>query len=369
MLTTLAISGYRSLRDVRLPLAQLNLVSGPNGSGKSSLYRALRLLADVAQGRVVQSLALEGGLSSTLWAGGGRGRKDPVSLKLGFAGEEYGYAIDLGYPIPNQSLFDFDPVVKAEAAWVGQVLRPRNVFAERTGGSVRIRDDAGVWRQALSSIAPIDTMMTHCADPKDAMELLVLRERMRAWRFYDHLRTDRDAPSRRPQVGTYTGALASDGADLAAAVQTIREVGDSAAFDAAIADAFPGAKVDVVHNQGWFEIEMTQPGLFRPLKAAELSEGTLRFLLLAAALLTPRPPKLMVLNEPEASLHTDLMAPLGRLIARASADAQIVVVSHAPALVEALLDTEGCQRFLLRKVDGETEVEPHDPPAWAWPAR
>ena len=69
MLTKLAVAGYRSLRDVRLDLGPLNVVTGANGSSKSSLYRALRLLADVAQGRIIQSLAAEGGLQSTLWAG------------------------------------------------------------------------------------------------------------------------------------------------------------------------------------------------------------------------------------------------------------------------------------------------------------
>ena len=69
MITRLAVSGYRSLRDVRLTLGPLNVVTGANGAGKSSLYRALRLLAEIAQGRVVQSLAAEGGLQSTLWAG------------------------------------------------------------------------------------------------------------------------------------------------------------------------------------------------------------------------------------------------------------------------------------------------------------
>ena len=64
MLTALAVSGYRSLRDVVVPLAGLNLITGPNGSGKSNLYRALRLLADVAQGRAIASLAQEGGRRS-----------------------------------------------------------------------------------------------------------------------------------------------------------------------------------------------------------------------------------------------------------------------------------------------------------------
>ena len=103
MLSVLAVSGYRSLRDLVIPLDRLNLVTGPNGSGKSNLYRALRLLAETAQGRVIPSLAREGGLQSTLWAGPesfsrsvlrgdhpvqGVVRKHAVSLRLGFAGDE-----------------------------------------------------------------------------------------------------------------------------------------------------------------------------------------------------------------------------------------------------------------------------------------
>src|SRR5919106_2694523 len=116
MLNTLAVSGYRSLRDFVMRLDRLNLVTGPNGSGKSNLYRALRLLADTAQGRLIPSLAREGGLQSTLWAGPemfspavlrgdhpvqGLVRKHPVSLRLGFGGDDFNYAIDLGLPPPG----------------------------------------------------------------------------------------------------------------------------------------------------------------------------------------------------------------------------------------------------------------------------
>ncbi len=66
MLHTLAVTGYRSLKQIVLPLGQLNLITGPNGSGKSSVYRSLRLLADTARGNLIQSLAREGGLQSTL---------------------------------------------------------------------------------------------------------------------------------------------------------------------------------------------------------------------------------------------------------------------------------------------------------------
>lgn len=54
-----------------------------------------------------------------------------------------------------------------------------------------------------------------------------MRELMRDWGFQDCLRTDRDAPARRPQIGTYTSVLGSEGADAAAAVQTIRKIGDA----------------------------------------------------------------------------------------------------------------------------------------------
>lgn len=69
MLTTVAIRGYRSLRDIVLPLAQLTVITGANGTGKSSLYRALQLLADCGRGEIIGSLARQGGLQSAMWAG------------------------------------------------------------------------------------------------------------------------------------------------------------------------------------------------------------------------------------------------------------------------------------------------------------
>jgi predicted ATPase len=149
-------------------------------------------------------------------------------------------------------------------------------------------------------------------------------------------------------VGTYTPVLASDGADLAAAMQTIREIGDSAALDNAVADAFDGARIDVTGDRGYLELEMRQHGLLRSLKAAELSDGTLRYLLLISALLSPRPPTLMILNEPETSLHQDLLAPLARLVAGAASRSQIFVVTHASPLADSLAEAD-CRLFVLGK--------------------
>ena len=93
--------------------------------------------------------------------------------------------------------------------------------------------------------------------------------------------------------------LNHDGRDLAAAWQTILEVGDDEALAACLDDAFPGARVEIRKVRGSFELLFHQPGLLRPLTLAELSDGTLRYLLWIAALLSPRAAGLMVLNEPE----------------------------------------------------------------------
>lgn len=383
MLIKLAVSGYRSLRDIVLPLERLNLITGANGAGKSSLYKAISLLAATAQGRVVSALALEGGLDSTLWAGPeaisrsmksgevpiqGTIRKSPVALKLGFASEDFGYAIDLGLPIPSRSMFTHDPEIKTEVVWAGETLRPGNTLTLRKGPSVTAVAGRGKKKSVSMNLAPFDSMMVHAANPSDTPELLELRERMRAWRFYDNLRTDRGAPARAAQVGTRTPVLADDGADLAAALQTIIEIGDAAGLAETIDDAFPGSRIEIHVRDTLFEVSLAQTGLLRTLRAAELSDGTLRYLLLVAALLTPRPPSLMVLNEPETSLHADLLAPLARLIVRASASSQIIVVTHAQPLVEGL-QHEGAKRFVLKKQLGETVIEGAEFVRWEWPSR
>src|SRR5258708_37814750 len=98
-------------------------------------------------------------------------------------------------------------------------------------------------------------MLSHCSDPRDAVELLLLRENMRGWRFYDHFRTDSEAPARRRQVGTHTPGLGSDGADLAAAMATMQEAGSRGGLARTIDGAFPGAASDGRDSDGYFEIE------------------------------------------------------------------------------------------------------------------
>ena len=385
MLKTLAVANYRSINKLVVPLARLNLVTGPNGSGKSNLYRALRLLAETAQGGVINALAREGGLDSTFWAGPetlsrrmksgevpveSTVRQGAKRLRLGFAGEDFSYAISLGLPEKTLSFFALDPQVKKECIWAGPIYRPASLLVQRSGPMVRARDGRQ-WDVLAQHTPNYHSLFDQVGSLRGSPEVLLLRENIRGWRFYDHFRSDADAPVRQPQLGTRTPVLHHDGRDLAAALQTIREIGDPEALQQAVSDAFPGARLNIQPLQGGrFAIEFYQEGLLRPLSAAELSDGTLRYLLLIAALLTPRPPTMMVLNEPETSLHPDLLPALARLIIQASEHCQVWVVSHASRLIAALQQDAGCNSIVLEKVLGETQIVGQgilDAPAWHWP--
>ncbi|NWB94388.1 AAA family ATPase [Pseudomonas gingeri] len=385
MLKTLAVANYRSINKLVVPLGRLNLITGPNGSGKSNLYRALRLLAETAQGGVVNALAREGGLDSTFWAGPekitqrmrngevpiqGTHYQHPKRLRLGFAGEDFSYAISLGLPEPSLSWFSLDPEIKRECIWAGALYRPASLLVARSGPMVKAREGRS-WEVLAQHTPAFDSLFDQVGNLRSSPEVLLLRESIRGWRFYDHFRSDAEAPVRQPQLGTRTPVLHHDGHDLAAALRTIIEIGDPEVLHAAISDAFPGARLQIAPLQGArFAIEFYQEGLLRPLSAAELSDGTLRYLLLVAALLTPRPPTLMVLNEPETSLHPDLLPALARLIVQASEKCQVWVVSHASRLIAALQQDPACNSIVLEKVLGQTEVVGQgmlDEPAWHWP--
>jgi predicted ATPase len=394
MLQTVAIRGYRSLREVIVPLGGLSIVTGANGAGKSSLYRALRLLADCGRGEVIGSLAREGGLQSVLWAGPeqlggarrtgkaqGTVRTRPVSLELGFAADDFGYLVDLGIPqsAGPGSAFARDPEIKREALFAGPVLRTGTTLVRRTRDFADVSADSGRGFDELSrSLPSYRSVLAEYAHPHALPELAAVRERLRGWRFYDGFRVDAGAPARHPQVGTRTPVLSDDGHDLAAAMQTIIEAG----FDdlaRTVADAFDGARVSVAVHDGVFDLQLRQRGMLRPLRSAELSDGTLRFLLWAAALLSPQAPLLMVLNEPETSLHPDLVRPLAALIRTAAAQTQVVVVTHSRALLE-FLDTvpvteaagDNAVEIELYKEWGETRITGQGlltTPRWEWGKR
>ena len=211
-------------------------------------------------------------------------------------------------------------------------------------------------------------MTRHCCRLKTALasfrdverytELDIVRRALADWRFFHVFRTDRGSPIRLPALAITTPTLASDGHDLAAALATVLQVrGEGPAIRAAIDDAFPGAQLRIRFVDGRVALELDMRDLPRPLSAAELSDGTLAFLCLVGALASYRLPGFVALNEPETSLHPDLIPALARLITAAAERTQLWVVTHSEPLAAALAAEAAIRPRVVIKTEGATTIE------------
>jgi predicted ATPase len=346
------VEGYRSIRALHLGLTPVTVVVGANGSGKTNLYLAMRLLSAAAEGSLARSLADEGGMPSVLWAGP-RKKNATARFTAGVELDDLAYQLACGLMPPPQGPFKLDPDVKEETVWVVESGK-RHVVAQRDAGSATIRDAEGHRTAFPFDLWNGESFLAQLSEPHRFPLLSALRGALVRWRFYHHFRTDPDAPVRQPQVGVRTPALAHDGSDLAAALMTVQEIGDRALMHDSVERAFPGSVLQLSEDQGRFGFRLAMPGLLRPLEAAELSDGTLRYLCLVAALLSPRTPPLLAFNEPETSLHADLLPALAELVIDAGTRGQILVTTHAEPLALALEKGRGTSTVRLMKRDGAT---------------
>jgi len=201
--------------------------------------------------------------------------------------------------------------------------------------------------------------LSELREPARFPELSALRQEFLGWRFYHQFRTDADSPLRQPQIGVRTPALAHDGHDLAAALQTILEIGDREALELAISQAFPNSELVIDTSTQQFSFFLRLPGIQRPFSQRELSDGTLHYLALAAAMLSPRPPALLAINEPETSLHSELYPAVAELMARASESSQFWVTTHSESLSQLMEQKTKMKSIRLSKIDGETRIDGH----------
>ncbi len=351
--SSISVSGYRSIRRMSFALNPVTVITGPNGCGKSNLYRSMFLLAEAANGRLARALAEEGGMPSVLWAG--PRTKGPVRVTICVKLDTLHYELSFGLPVPSCSVFQLDPEIKEERVTFLQENGRKVDLLHRKGPSAFVRDAEGRRVKYPLMLRVSESALSQIREPHLYPELTALRLEMNDWRFFHHFPTDPTAPARNPMVGVQTPVLSSDGHDLAAALQTIFEIGNHPAVTEAIDALIPGAELGVdVDERCRMAVQLCVPWMVRPLDARELSDGTMRYLYLLAALLSPRPPGLIALNEPEMSLHPDVIDALARLIAEAGTQSQLWIVTHSDRLAEGIAINSGCEPTRLQLEAGET---------------
>jgi predicted ATPase len=353
-LKEVAVEGYRSLKDIRFRIEPLSVLVGRNAAGKTNIYRALALLQAAADGTICRRIAEEGGVESVLWAG--PREKLTQRLVLGAQFDDLEYRIEVGLPGLAEDALDMEPMVRSERL----TLAYRNItvmLLERKGPLLWLRDDRGNSQRHERKLLASETALASIRDGGRYPELAHARQALQSWRFYHDIRTDEDAPVRVPSLAISAPTLSSDGSDLAGVFATLAYVKqDMEAVKAAIEDAFPGAELSVSALDGRCRFAMRFPDMDRPFAAHELSDGTLRYLYLMGALLGYRLPPFIAINEPEASLHQNLLPPLARLIARTAERSQVWIVTHSEMLAAHLAHCTGVMPRLVKKVGGATTI-------------
>lgn len=357
-LTDFWIHNYRSIRNVWLKLDRLNVIVGPNGAGKSNMYRAIYLMSCAATGRLSRSVAEEGGVLSSMWSGN-YGSKDLKHVQLSIKLNDMQY--DLAFSSipkmmrPQESLFRKDLEIKKEELYLlkGTV---KSKIMQRGRAEVKVRDAKGVMSDYTMRIPINESILSGIREPHKYPQLSALRQELLSWRFYHHFRTDRDSPLRKNQFPVMTPTMAHDGSDLVSAIGTIMEFGDRQGFENALDDAFPGATVRVENTHTGLQLLLEMPDLHRPLEAREMSDGTLQYLCLLTAFYSLDPASVLVINEPETSIHPDLFEPLARLLVDASHRSQVWITTHSRDLSDYIVELSGYSPLELEKVHGETKL-------------
>jgi len=343
------VQGFRRLHDVELNLKSLNVIIGANGSGKTSFLEVFALLAASASGGLQETISDLGGVDGNLTNlhATGAGKSQFMSFELampvpGDAPIEYDIALSqfgVGYAINNESLTQqrdpTPPPFKHIESHNGDV----RYYEERTLESGEKR--RGLFRPnweydaAESALSQVPKLFR---EPED------FRKRLASSTHYHVLDVGTRAPVRLPQPMRDAKLPGPDGEDIVSCLYTMRET-DPDRFEAVEDTLRAGFRTFERLNfppvaAGTLAMTWKDKSSQHPFYMHQLSEGTLRFLWLVTLLQSPGLTAVTLIDEPEVSLHPELLSLLADLMREASQRTQLIVATHADRLIRFLQPSE-----------------------------
>jgi predicted ATPase len=389
----LRVQGFRSLADVEWKPGRLNVLIGPNGSGKSNLLRLLLLLQEAANGTLSESVRRAGGIIPLLWDGRER------MMRVGFGASLGGVGLPrwlsegaCSYALALEQVGDGGAYrVALEAAWADEEPQLISELLSRPAWLLGVPDDGAHWEPGpgkrllrsatraavfgddgrhdgvdVALLKADETALSQLADPVSQPDLAAFRREVRDWRIYHDVRVDAGSEVRRPAVSRLERRVQPDGNNLVSALHTLyttdRDFKDE--VNTAMRAAFGPEFEELVFPpaaDGLVQLRVRWRSLKREQSAADLSDGTLRFLFLVTVLASPDPPPLIAIDEPEVGLHPS-MFPIVAEFAKAAAErTQVILTTHSPDFLDCFSDhpevttVVQCEegRTVLRHLDEE----------------
>jgi predicted ATPase len=331
-LETVSIGGFRRLRKVKIEMRPLMVMIGANGVGKTSLMDAISLLAASAGGALNQSLSELGGVNDVLTRGHEGEIKLATSMEVpGHSPLEYELDIKprgQSYSISREYLTQLRE---------GHAKPFKHIQVEH--GDVRYFDTdqnkliQPDWEHDIkeSALSQVPKMYRQPEDLRKVLSEVTL---------YHVLDVGPRAPVKLPQRMRPATLPGADGGDLVSVLYGLRE-GDPVRYEAiedSLRAAFPGftSLGFPPAAAGMMSMTWKERSFREPIYAHQLSEGTLRFLWLAALLQSPGLSTITMIDEPEVSLHPELLNLLAGLLREASGRTQVIVATHSDRLVRFL---------------------------------
>ncbi|MDA1050571.1 MAG: AAA family ATPase [Planctomycetota bacterium] len=361
------VEGYRSFKSQTWCPGDLNVLIGQNASGKSNLLRVLEISQAAAKGNLGKYVQQEGGMESIVWDG----QADKVRIRIKMTPlppysdpetDALTYELELArlaktssYRIDRELLGNYYKVETGEMQEPFKLLErdPRHAVVysmdskrfqhipTTTTTTTPYPSDVSRIEAPEDSLSEEETLLSHAAGPFAANRFVSeFQEELASWKIHQGFHTHREAAIRASQVTRADTQVSPDGQNLISVLHSLymssrdfkREI--NAAMHSAFGDDFEELVFPPAADQR-IQLRIRWRSLRRELSAADLSDGTLRFLFLLAVLANPAPPPIIAIDEPETGLHPSMLPIIAEYARDASNRAQVVLTTHSPELLDA----------------------------------
>jgi len=370
----LDIKGFRSLKDLTWEPDDLNIIIGPNATGKSNLLRLLELISVSACGGLGRYIQKWGGMEPLVWDGCAeeiafKVKTSPMDYWRDPEKESLTYEVDMkrlgktsSFNIAHELLGNFYQVE------VGNRSEPFKLIERRYLKGVVFDENEKELVAPAESLAEEETLLSMASSPfSHNRHIPPFRAELAAWCVYHDLHVNADAPIRQPVVARPEKRVVADGQNLISVLHTLytgdREFKDNinSAMRAAFGEDFDELVFPPAADQR-IQLRVRWKSLRREQSASDLSDGTLRFLLLLAVLASPTPAPVIAIDEPETGLHPSMLPIVAEYAVDACQRAQIIFTTHSPQFLDAFHETKPsttvtkwCKgQTVLKKLEGES---------------
>ncbi len=340
--------GFRSLKDIAWEPGDLNVVIGPNGSGKSNLLKVIELLVVSARGGLGKHIQQAGGMEPLLWDGTHPGlivkvRTSPAISERDAHRGRLTYSLGLArlgtssaYRVERELLADYYRVES------GELDQPFKLIERTSQHAVMFDESENGLSAPEESVPEEEALLSLAAGPFTTNRLIAAyRTSLTDWCVYQDFQTHSAAAIRQATLARSETVVAPDGQNLISVLHTLYTTSREfkTAVNAAMSAAFGSDFEELVFPPAAdqrIQLRVRWRSLKREQTAADLSDGTLRFLFLLAVLANPNPPGLIAIDEPETGLHPSMLPIVAEHAAEASRKSQVILTTHSAELLDAL---------------------------------